>query len=130
VKYELLYKEDINFDQGPFLEAVRDQYLQERTEFLIEAGRAGPRTLQQGGLPHHQVLVTPDEGLEALRLTDPCAPVSELHRLWRIGFGLTNGLPDDDAVISVQGYLVNLRRTVLKWHTVMSIEVNGVAFTL
>ena len=55
VRYELLFKEDANSASGPFLEAVRSQYLQERNEFLAEVCPADAvlRHVWYFGLPLH-----------------------------------------------------------------------------
>ena len=39
VQYDALFKEDENFEAGPFLYMYRLQYLQERREFLLEVTR-------------------------------------------------------------------------------------------
>ncbi len=87
-RYRMLFEEDREFNQGPFAEALRDQYVDERTEWLEDLQRA-VHELLRGSAADNAALE--DTALDMMPLAaadfrrailafDGCKPEKELER--------------------------------------------------
>lgn len=131
VQYDALFKEDENFEAGPFLHMYRLQYLQERREFLLEVERQ-LRNVENAV----KGIVTASQCIGALKATDPKLTEEELQRLHKAGFSDSKGshshpksshtAKDGQEHIKVKDFLANIRRVVLRRFSPHTILVNGI----
>ena len=121
VQYDMLFKEDEQYEAGPFLHMLRLQYLQERVEFLVEL----ERQLRNFG---KKSTVSAQQCLTAISKTDKAIPEDEVKRLCKSGFRMENkeSMPQHSDTITVGSFLENLRRVVLRWWSPYTVIVKGV----
>jgi len=121
IKYEVLFQEDENYDQGPFLEGVRDQYLAERHEYLIEVER---QLQKHSGTDEGPVMAW--QCTKAIRDTDPKIPEASLWRLMCAGFRADpKDRPGETSMIERNDFMKNIRRMVIRWHTHFTVNIRG-----
>lgn len=109
VRYELLFIEDRDGNQGPWLEELRDQHLGEIQDFLNEIKQSLQSVMNQ----YQQVTVQQIEDM--YKTLDPCKPQSELNKYVCAGFGVSmiKSL-GKDLLISVDTYFKRLSTILVK----------------
>jgi len=109
VRYDLLFKEDRDGNQGPFLEELRDQHLAEIDRFHRDIKDALKAAANQFG----QVTVQQIE--RALNDLDRKKPKSELNKYLCAGFGVSmRASLADDLLISVDTFCKKLSAILVK----------------
>eukprot|EP01083_Nonionella_stella_P188505 694988_1 len=83
VRYELLFREDRDGNQGPFLEELRDQHLSEIQDYFAEIKSTLNLVMNQ----YQQVTVQQIEDL--FKTIDPLKPQSEINTYLCTGFGVS-----------------------------------------
>ena len=109
VRYELLFKEDRDGNQGPFLEELRDQHLSEIQDFLGEIKKNLKSVMNE----YQQVTVQQIE--EILKTIDPLKPQNEINKYLCVGFGVSmvKSLAKD-LLISCDNYYNKLSSILVK----------------
>jgi len=109
VRYQLLFKEDRDGNQGPFLEELRDQHLAEIAGFHREI----KKRLEDGMNEFQQVTVSQIE--TAFRQIDPAKPQTEIDRFLCVGFGVSMiGSLAKDLLISIDTFTDKLHSILVK----------------
>jgi len=113
VHYVHLFAEDKDFNQGPFAEMVRDQHADERSEYLSDLELALEEQAGRSGVD-----VTASQCLDGIREMDPKKPQKARESYVLRGFRLPKSTKIPlDSKISVETFLVNLSRGVVKTHS-------------
>jgi hypothetical protein len=90
IEYENLTEEDRDGNQGEFIEAVRNQYIEEREAYVSELFDALlDRSEATLGPNAHSPPITVPAAREAILAVDPAKPAEELGRLVNLGFMYT-----------------------------------------
>jgi hypothetical protein len=112
VRYQLLFLEDRDGNQGAFLEEFRDQHLQEAQEFLIEI------QTQLLCISNEYQQITVEQIEHLLYKLDPQKSVQQRNRYICTGFGVTmRSSLALDLVINVQKFCLKLRNNILVQRT-------------
>jgi hypothetical protein len=84
----MLFEEDREFNQGPFAEALRDQYIDERNDWLEELRDtlheflvdANPANAQLDAASLDMILMTAEDFRRAILIFDGSKPMKEIER--------------------------------------------------
>merc|ERR1712130_52742 len=109
VRYKLLFKEDRDGNQGPFLEELRDEHLSEIQDFLMEI----KENLKLKMNEYKQVTV--QQIKDIFHLIDPQKPQNEIDKYLCVGFGVSmiDSLAKD-LLISTDTYYKKLSTILVK----------------
>jgi len=109
IRYELLFQEDRDGNQGPFVEELRDQHLSEIQCFQTEI----TEHLQKMQNTYQQVTVEQIE--DTLKRLDPSKTQSEIDRYLCVGFGVSMRKSlASDLLVSLDTYMSKLATILVK----------------
>lgn len=107
VEYKKLFEEDRELNQGPFVEELRDQYIEERQSYVEELEVAISAVAIDG-------MVSVKSMQEVFAKLDPVKPPSQVEAYIARGFGVPGSQLDLKAEIQLDPFLKRLKHGLLQ----------------
>lgn len=126
VNYVAIFNEDKDGNQGPFAEAIRDQHLEEREEYLedIETELTKCAKLMNCDDGTEELQITAAQCVEVLKEVDPAKSEKKRDEYVKRGFGLEKKEKGKkapafsfDQVLSIEDFMKHLEMNVVKSST-------------
>jgi hypothetical protein len=119
IRYEYLFSEDREMNQGPFAECLRDQYLQERQEWIDELDL---KLQSLSAVSADTSIVTKVQVIEAIKGVDKGKKKKEIDDILVIGFALAdaNALAKlkNDSTVKIDVFITRVSKMVIRWTAV------------
>jgi hypothetical protein len=119
IMYEWLFSEDRELNQGPFAECLRDQYLQERQEWIDELDL---KLQSLSASSADSSLTSKAQLIEAMKGIDKGKTKKEIDDFLAIGFALADAASTsklkNDATIKIDLFIARISKMVIRWTSV------------
>jgi hypothetical protein len=119
IRYEFLFSEDREFNQGPFAECLRDQYLQERQEWIDELDL---KLQSLTAASADSTVATKAQVVEAIKATDKGKTKKEIDEFLAIGFALPDLISatklKNDTSVKIDAFISRVSKMVIRWTSV------------
>jgi hypothetical protein len=119
IMYDLLFSEDREFNQGPFAECLRDQYLQERQEWIDELDL---KVQSIAAANSDSTLASKAQVVDAIKGIDKGKSKKEIDDFLAIGFALSDSNAaaklKNDTTIKIDVFITRISKMVIRWTSV------------
>jgi hypothetical protein len=119
IRYEYLFSEDREMNQGPFAECLRDQYMQERQEWIDELDL---KLQSLTAVSADTSVVTKAQVVEAIKNIDKGKKKKEIDDILTIGFAAADANAmaklKNDVSIKINVFISRVSKMVIRWTAV------------
>lgn len=119
IRYEILFSEDRELNQGPFAECLRDQYLQERQEWIDEMDL---KLQSLTVVSADSSVVTKAQVVEAIKDVDKGKSKKEIEEILTVGFALANTAAatklKNDVTVKIDVFISRISKMVIRWTSI------------
>ena len=119
IRYEILFSEDREMNQGPFAECLRDQYLQERQEWIDEIDL---KLQSLTVVSADSSVATKAQVVESIKDVDKGKSKKEIDEILTVGFALSNVAAvaklKNDVTVKIDVFITRISKMVIRWTSI------------
>ena len=119
IRYEILFSEDREMNQGPFAECLRDQYLQERQEWIDEIDL---KLQSLAAASSDTSIVSKAQVVEGIKFVDKGKSKKDIDEILTIGFALADVTAvaklKNDGTVKIDIFIGRISKMVIRWTAV------------